>query len=114
MLPRQAEGKGQNPFSLPSPRDRSSQGRQEAFAESKARGAAGVDLRKLRGKLGKLWSWQGLLSWEEGGARGNLPVPGRVLRGGCVTSQAGCRNRERSSGGHWVQPGTLLPCRSPR
>lgn len=78
MLPRQAEGKRQNAFSSaqqlscrpPGTGAVRGGGRPLLRAgSSKARGAAGVDLRKLRGELGKLWSWQGPRSWEEGGAR---------------------------------------------
>lgn len=73
-----------------------------------------MDLRKLRGKLGKLWSWQRTkVKLGRGRYEGDSPVPGRVLRGGCATCQPGCRNRERSSGGHWVQPGTHLPVGHP-
>lgn len=42
-----------------------------------------VDLRKLRGKLGTLWSWQGVQSWEGGGVRGIC-----LFLAGCLASQA--------------------------
>lgn len=83
VLPRQAEGKVQNPFSsvekppaIPPGTGAVGEGRRAHCCRQAGRRQGllqkeqGVDLRKLRGKLGKLRSWQGMWSWEEGGAGG--------------------------------------------
>lgn len=124
-LPRQTEGEAQNPFSSAEVPPATPQGREQlgegggglCFKQAGRRLRSWerermVDLRKLRGKLGKLWSWQGVQSWEGGGVRGICVFLAGCLREGVHgTSQPSFRNRERPSGGHRVMAGTHLPGR---
>lgn len=120
-LPRQTEGEAQNPFSSAEAPPATPQGPgtgavrggrrkpllQAGRKKAEELGERMVDLRKLRGKLGKLWSWQGARSWEGGGVRGIcLFLAGCLGEGVHGTSQPSCRNRERPSGGHRVPAGT--------
>lgn len=125
-LPRQTEGEAQNPFSSAEAPPATPQGPgtgavrggrrkpllQAGRKKAEELGERMVDLRKLRGKLGKLWSWQGARSWEGGGVRGIcLFLAGCLGEGVHGTSQPSCRNRERPSGGHRVPAGTHFPGR---
>lgn len=124
VLPRQTEGEAQNPFSSAEAPPATPQGweqlgeggrrplLQAGRKKAEELGERMVDLRKPRGKLGTLWSWQGVRSWEGGGVRGIcLFLAGCLGEGVHATSQPSCRNRERPSGGHLVPAGIHLPGR---